>query len=95
MNDSLRYSIPTEHFQIFPLGMLAIFYLFIKDSEFINSNLQTYIARGMAILSLLSLYIVLRRQYKEGQIKKVKQKLLAFTLFMCISIGIFMYYHLS
>ncbi len=93
MADGKKYRISTKNFQIFPFGMLATYYIFIKDSEFINSNLKTNIATGMAILSLVSLYIVLRRQYKEGQIKKVKQKLLSFSLFICISTGAFMYYH--
>lgn len=73
MTGCKKYRIPSKTLQIFPFGMLAIYYIFIKDSEFINSHLQTNVATGMAILSLVSLYIVLSRQYKEGQIKKVKR----------------------
>ncbi|MGO2294325.1 MAG: hypothetical protein ACTH5N_02620 [Psychroflexus halocasei] len=88
-----NHKIATKNFQILPFGMLGFFYFFIKDAAFLNKYSQTCIAIGMAILSLLSLFIVLRRQYKYGKIKKAKQKLLAFSLFVCISIGAYTYYH--
>ncbi|WP_121667155.1 hypothetical protein [Mesonia aquimarina] len=83
--------ISNKTLRIFPFLLLFLFFSIKSLGSF--AQFQTMlISCVMAVLAIASFYLLMKRDWKGGNKKLVKQKLIRLIIFLTISTVVFLYY---